>query len=348
MENGGAVHRVSRLLPLFPSGRDSMSQGSKTISRIVCCNKAMRKRESTTKVTCHRLPFPGSVVLKLSTARTEARLALVGAAVVFYVFAFVSLYPLIAQSGVGFAVLPVIVAGVAFGLRPGILAAALSAPANLLLLNLAGGPGAAGYLGANFWMSQSVFLVVGAVAGMMSDLWRRLHDELSTRRSAEAKLEFLAHHDPLTGLFNRYSLDEILHREFSMARRHGRPIGFLMVDVNRFKEVNDRFGHQMGDRVLQTVADILLEQTRETDFVFRYGGDEFLVILPETGVEAERIVRRIQSEIARRNESNPLLDFPVTLSIGSIHTAGAATESAEEVLAEVDRRMYANKRSLSS
>lgn len=224
----------------------------------------------------------------------------------------------------------------------GSAAAVLSAPVNLLLIWLAEWPGVARVVGTNFWVSQAVFPVFGSVAGAMSDLWRRLHEELAIRRRAEAELEHMARHDPLTGARNGHSLDEILRREVALADRHDRPIGFLMIDINRFKEVNDRFGHRMGDRVLQAVAGILIEQTRESDYVFRYGGDEFLVVLPES--EALVVRRRIEEVVRRRNETNPLLEFPVTLAIGSLSVDDANPETLDTMLVELDRRMYEDER----
>ena len=154
----------------------------------------------------------------------------------------------------------------------------------------------------------------------------------------------MARHDPLTGVLNRYALEELLRRETSRSARYDRPIGLLMIDVNRFKEINDRFGHGVGDKVLQGVADVIRHNVRESDIVVRYGGDEFLVILPETDGETEVVKARILAEVARRNETNPLLEFPVTLAIGSVHWTSEAGRSIEETLADADRRMYDDKR----
>ncbi len=293
----------------------------------------------------YRLPFLASVVLRLSTARLRIRVLVVAVSSLIYAGAFITLFPLIGRAGIGLAVLPVIVSAVSFGLLPGIAAASLSIAVNLLMFLAAGDSAPLDSLGRNFWMSHLVFLLVGSAAGMMRDLWHRLAAELDARHRVEKELEFMARHDPLTGTLNRYALDEILHRELARAERFRRSIGFLMIDINRFKEVNDRFGHQMGDRVLEAIAMILLQQTRETDYVFRYGGDEFLVILPETDGKAALVEERIQSEVRRRNEINPLLEFPVTLAIGAIHRETGATGSPDELLAELDRRMYAKKNS---
>jgi diguanylate cyclase (GGDEF)-like protein len=90
-----------------------------------------------------------------------------------------------------------------------------------------------------------------------------------------------------------------------------------MIDVNYFKELNDRFGHAMGDRVLQGVANVLRDNVRDSDIVVRYGGDEFLVVLPEVDGRADVVRARILETVAERNRTNPLLAFPVTLAIGT-------------------------------
>ena len=168
------------------------------------------------------------------------------------------------------------------------------------------------------------------------------------RRRFEEKLARMARHDPLTGAYNRYALSELLERELARAKRYGHPIGILLIDVNRFKEVNDRFGHAMGDKVLLAVAGILLSNVRDSDVVARYGGDEFLIVLPETDGETELVRERILAEIAHRNMANPLLDFPVTLAIGSVHWSPDSGTSIEETLAEADKLMYEDKRGMAA
>jgi diguanylate cyclase (GGDEF)-like protein/PAS domain S-box-containing protein len=167
---------------------------------------------------------------------------------------------------------------------------------------------------------------------------------VTERRLHEAELARMARRDPLTGVLNRYALDELLEREVSRSERYAHSVGFLMIDVNRFKEVNDRFGHAMGDKVLQSVAEVIQHSIRDADILVRYGGDEFLLILPESDVEIDLVRDRIQGEVARRNQANPLLDFPVTLAIGSVHWSSGGGQTMEQVLAEVDKRMYEDKR----
>jgi diguanylate cyclase (GGDEF)-like protein/PAS domain S-box-containing protein len=173
---------------------------------------------------------------------------------------------------------------------------------------------------------------------------RGIFRDVTERRQHEAELARMARRDPLTGVLNRYAVDELLQQEAKRSERYAHSIGFLMIDVNRFKEINDRFGHAMGDKVLQAIATLIQDNVRDADILVRYGGDEFLVILPETNGETDVVKERIQADIARRNEKNPLLDFPVTLAIGSYHWSSESGRSIEEALSEADKLMYEDKR----
>jgi len=167
--------------------------------------------------------------------------------------------------------------------------------------------------------------------------------DLTQQQEHEEQLAILARHDPLTGVYNRHALDDMIEQEVRRSRRYKHPIGLLMVDVNRFKEVNDRFGHAMGDQVLKTVAEILQHHLRDSDFVVRYGGDEFLVVLLETDGETAVVVGRIRAEVAERNKTNPLLDFPVTLAIGEAHWDPQGPDTIDSILSRADQLMYDDK-----
>jgi two-component system cell cycle response regulator len=118
-----------------------------------------------------------------------------------------------------------------------------------------------------------------------------------------------------------------------------------MVDVNRFKEINDRYGHQTGDMVLCEIATVLKNTVRQTDMVVRYGGDEFLVVLIETGVEADEAGRRVRTAVSGSAKLREISGFGVTVSVGSIFWHPDAGTPIEEALATADARMYDDKRS---
>jgi diguanylate cyclase (GGDEF)-like protein len=148
--------------------------------------------------------------------------------------------------------------------------------------------------------------------------------------------------DTLTNVFNRNILRDLLQGEISRAERNHRPIVLIMCDLNNFKAINDRYGHLMGDYVLQQLAAILRACVRGSDYVVRYGGDEFLLLLPETDETGAEIVRkRIHQRVMEWDHENRVGDLPVSVSLGVYsHVNG---QSAEQDVAEADARMYAEK-----
>lgn len=150
--------------------------------------------------------------------------------------------------------------------------------------------------------------------------------------------------DVLSGLPNRRALDERLEDEINRARRYEYPLALMMIDLNGFKRVNDYFGHPIGDRVLQQIANCMRRSVRDSDFLARYGGDEFALLLPKTDTQTAKILaRRLQAIVA----SNPI-DVPgnegttVTISYG-IAAFPKDGNSAGEVLASADRSLYNSK-----
>ncbi|MFB6214820.1 MAG: GGDEF domain-containing protein, partial [Candidatus Bipolaricaulia bacterium] len=118
----------------------------------------------------------------------------------------------------------------------------------------------------------------------------------------------------------------------------------LMIDVNRFKEINDRYSHQIGDQVLKEVAKLIEENVRDADTVVRYGGDEFLVMFPETNGEVENTVGRLRRKTEDWNKRTELLDFPLRLAMGISHWNPDRDRDVEEALKEADRKMYEDKK----
>lgn len=157
-----------------------------------------------------------------------------------------------------------------------------------------------------------------------------------------ARLYRMAITDGLTGLYNRQHLAERLKAEVDRAHRYDLPLTLLMADLDRFKAINDRFGHPGGDEVLQEVASRFLEATREVDVVARYGGEEFAILLPNTGREGgQRAAARLLGAIANRPVEIGDHTLELTTSIG-----GAVLNTREEprdLLARADAALYQAK-----
>ncbi len=153
-------------------------------------------------------------------------------------------------------------------------------------------------------------------------------------------LSELASRDGLTGLRNRRHFDEKIAEEVSRAARYGRDLSLLMIDIDRFKAVNDRYGHQKGDEALAAVAGIIRASLRSTDIVCRYGGEEIAVLLPETGLDdAARIAELCRSKL-EAGTPKPL-GFGVTVSIGV--SALAEGDTPELLVKAADGALYAAK-----
>ena len=179
-------------------------------------------------------------------------------------------------------------------------------------------------------------------------IYQRTNDLIAHQKmlqEANAKFENLANTDPLTGLFNRRRFEEALRHEFDLARRQG-TLSLLMIDLNWFKLLNDRHGHNAGDEALKTVAQLLRSRSRSTDICARLGGDEFAVILPQTGADGSAIVRQ---KIMSLTEQTRLpwqgAELTLSLSVG-IATISAETAGPEDLMAAADTDMYSQKVSL--
>jgi diguanylate cyclase (GGDEF)-like protein len=156
-------------------------------------------------------------------------------------------------------------------------------------------------------------------------------------------LHAIATTDDLTGLLNRRHLLELGQQDLARARRYQRPLSVLALDLDHFKQVNDRYGHAAGDAVLIAVADALRAQTRQHDLVGRIGGEELAVILPETSVEAaERLAQRIRVHVANLRPSTDGVTMHVTVSLG-VAQALADDASIHDVLKRADRALYRAK-----
>jgi len=141
--------------------------------------------------------------------------------------------------------------------------------------------------------------------------------------------------DGLTGVYNRRYLDEILRREIERTKRYNQPLSLLMLDIDNFKKYNDTHGHLAGDEILKKMANFLVEALRAVDIVFRYGGEEFVVLLPQT-------LKQGAVEVAKRLINLERQKLPLTVSIG-LASFPEDGQEMEELLHKVDMALYQAK-----
>jgi diguanylate cyclase (GGDEF)-like protein len=180
-----------------------------------------------------------------------------------------------------------------------------------------------------------------------TDLARALTEKerlVSVLSERERALQTLASRDPLTGMKNRRYLFEEATREFSGAQRYGRNLSVVIGDIDRFKSINDRYGHATGDRVLIAVADAMEAVSRENDVVARIGGEEFCALLPETDADqALAFAQRLGTAIEAIRVSVENDNVSPTISIG-LSSNAEVSRSFDEMLSQADAAMYAAKR----
>ncbi|MCC5825701.1 ligand-binding sensor domain-containing diguanylate cyclase [Alkalimonas sp.] len=166
-----------------------------------------------------------------------------------------------------------------------------------------------------------------------------LLEQLRLQSEAFAKQ---ARQDPLTGLANRRVFDEVLLQEFNRAKRHQHPLCLALIDIDFFKQVNDRWSHSVGDEVLIRVGRSLQQQCRNTDTVSRWGGEEFALLLPETGLpEVLQLCERLRSQISQLDFSDIASDLRITVSIGVAECQDST--KADRLLGLADKALYQAK-----
>ncbi|MES9869848.1 MAG: diguanylate cyclase [Sedimenticola sp.] len=175
--------------------------------------------------------------------------------------------------------------------------------------------------------------------------YRGIDRDISERKRMEDKLRHMATHDTLTKLFNRQAFLHRIEAEVYRAERYHNPLALMLLDIDHFKNVNDNFGHGVGDEVLSRFASILDRSMRKTDFVARYGGEEFTAILPETSIRearemADRLRRQLFESPFQVNDSE---EIHLSASIG-IATYPRHADNWEALIEAADAAMYAAKR----
>jgi len=177
---------------------------------------------------------------------------------------------------------------------------------------------------------------------------KRLQDELDQKNRelevANKRLRRLSITDGLTELFNHRHMHELLHDEFERTKRSGEPLALVMLDLDRFKQVNDTYGHPTGDVILYETARILQETAREIDMVGRYGGEEFIAILPDTGEEAAaQFAERIRQAVADHVYRDDANELRMTLSSGVASFPAEGIDHPDVLIKRADEALYAAK-----
>ena len=180
-----------------------------------------------------------------------------------------------------------------------------------------------------------MFLIVAFIIWILF-----MRKEIIKQEAVEEELEKLATIDGLTNIYNRYKLDKSLEIEIEIAKRYKRPFSLIFFDIDHFKKINDTFGHKIGDKVLQTLANIVSKHIRKSDIFGRWGGEEFLIISPETTLdEAIILAEKLRKIISQYQFEDGLLN--ITCSFGIVEFSG--DENIDEITKRVDLFLYKAK-----
>jgi diguanylate cyclase (GGDEF)-like protein len=162
--------------------------------------------------------------------------------------------------------------------------------------------------------------------------------------AAHEKLKYFAFHDPLTGCLNRRAFESALGREFSRAKRHFRDLSLVFIDMDKFKRINDRYGHECGDNALVYVGETIQSLIRDEDILARFAGDEFVLILPETSAsKADILMKRVRSCLNEQPLRYEDIVIPISVSHGIASIPDEQIDTAAAMLKNADVALYAEK-----
>jgi diguanylate cyclase (GGDEF)-like protein len=208
----------------------------------------------------------------------------------------------------------------------------VSVPASQLYLSVSG---SSRWLA---WVALAGLAIAGLLLILLGSRLLRSRERLSRLNS---ELDRLARVDSLTGLRNRRDIEERLFAELSAARRHGSGLAVLLIDIDHFKQVNDTYGHQAGDAVLSMTAQTFRSALRAEDSIGRWGGEEFLAVLPDTDTDGVlAIAERLRAQVAKPEPGSTDPGVRITVTIGVAHwTSGGS----DDLISRADHALYAGK-----
>ncbi|MFN3580312.1 MAG: GGDEF domain-containing protein [Pseudomonas sp.] len=166
---------------------------------------------------------------------------------------------------------------------------------------------------------------------------------MTRREELEVELKLQATTDPLTGLFNRRQYEMLFRREQERVRRHGCELSLCVVDLDHFKQINDQYGHDLGDQVLRQVAKLFVDTLRHSDIVGRFGGEEFILLLPDTALESALLVigrlrEKLQEEVVESEGEQ--VSLTATFAVTQVTNEDV---TIEDVIRRADKALYQGK-----
>ncbi|WP_417688870.1 diguanylate cyclase [Roseibium sp.] len=185
-------------------------------------------------------------------------------------------------------------------------------------------------------------LQLAAKFAVLNDELSDMTDRARHHHSQKSFLQDMVIRDPLTQVLNRRGFEQLMSREFKRARRHGRRMSMAVLDLDHFKSINDRHGHQVGDKVLQHFAALCQDSVRQEDYVARIGGEEFAVVMPETNLlESSIVIDRLIQTV--KSTSMSLEDFDLTYSVSAGVSQLRQNEDLSDLINRADANLYIAK-----